>query len=94
MQLYEVLVRPLVTEKNTTLQAVGKYAFQVGKDANKKQIKEAVQKAFKVTVIKVNVMNMPGENKRVGRKMTATPQWKKAVVTLKAGDKIQFFEGV
>ena len=94
MQLYEVLVRPLVTEKNTTLQAAGKYAFQVGKDANKKQIKEAVQKAFKVTVIKVNVMNMPGENKRVGRKMTATPQWKKAVVTLKAGDKIQFFEGV
>ena len=94
MQLYEVLVRPLVTEKNTTLQAAGKYAFQVGKDANKKQIKEAVQKAFKVTVTKVNVMNMPGENKRVGRKMTATPQWKKAVVTLKAGDKIQFFEGV
>ena len=94
MQLYEVLVRPLVTEKNTTLQTAGKYAFEVGKDANKQQIKEAVQKAFKVTVKSVNVMNMPGEKKRIGRKMATVPQWKKAIVTLKAGDKIQFFEGV
>jgi large subunit ribosomal protein L23 len=94
MQLYEVLVRPLVTEKNTTLQAAGKYAFKVGKDANKQQVKEAVQKAFKVTVKSVNIMNMPGEKKRVGRKVATVPGWKKAVVTLKAGDKIQFFEGV
>lgn len=94
MQIYEVLRRPLVTEKGTTLQASGKYLFEVGRDANKKQIKDAVQKAFKVTVVSVNVMNVHGENKRVGRKITTTPQWKKAIVTLKAGDKIQLFEGV
>lgn len=94
MQLYEVLRRPLVTEKGTTLQTAGKYIFEVGRDANKQQIKEAVQKAFKVTVVAVNIVNMHGENKRVGRKITTTPRWKKAIVTLKAGDKIQLFEGV
>jgi len=94
MHLYEVLRRPLVTEKSTTLQASGKYAFEVDKKANKMQIKEAVEKAFKVKVTTVNVINNASEKKRVGRKMTVTPSWKKAIVTLKPGDKIQLFEGV
>jgi len=94
MHLYEVLRRPLVTEKSTTLQESGKYAFEVDRGANKKQIKESVEKAFKVKVTAVNVINVTGVSKRVGRKMTTSPSWKKAIVTLKTGDKIQLFEGV
>jgi len=94
MHLYEVLRRPLVTEKVTTLQALGKYAFEVDKEANKHQIKESVEKSFKVTVTGVNVMMVPGRLKRVGKKVSMTPSWKKAVVTLKSGDKIELFEGV
>lgn len=94
MHLYEVLRRPLVTEKSTVLQESGKYAFEVDRGANKKQIKESVEKAFKVKVTAVNVINITGVSKRVGRKMTTSPSWKKAIVTLKTGDKIQLFEGV
>jgi len=94
MHLFEVIRRPLVTEKGTVLQEQGKYLFEVNKGANKRQIKEAVEKAFKVQVTTVNVINVSGENKRVGRKIITTPSWKKAIVTLKAGEKIQFFEGV
>ncbi len=94
MQLFEVLRRPLVTEKNTSLQAQGKYAFEVDNDANKVQVKQAVEKAFKVTVTAVNMMTVRGKEKRVGRKKVAGSPWKKAVVTLKPGDKIQIFEGV
>ena len=94
MHLYEVLVRPLVTEKSTILQTVGKYAFEVDKDANKNQIKEAVEKAFKVKVAAVNVITVPGSTKRIGKRTVSTSSWKKAIVTLKTGDKIQLFEGV
>jgi large subunit ribosomal protein L23 len=94
MHLYEVIQRPLVTEKSTTLQTVGKYVFEVKKEANKNQIKEAVEKAFKVKVTAVNVINETGEIKRVGRRLINTPSRKKAIVTLRAGDKIQLFEGV
>jgi large subunit ribosomal protein L23 len=94
VQLFEVLKRPLVTEKNTALQAQGKYAFEVDEDANKDQVKQAVEKAFKVTVSAVNVMTVRGRERRVGRKVVSGSSWKKAVVTLKPGDKIQIFEGV
>jgi large subunit ribosomal protein L23 len=94
MHLYEVIKRPLVTEKSTILQAIGKYAFEVGTEANKKQIKEAVEKAFKVSVTTVNVINLPSSIKKVGRRQIVVPAMKKAIVTLKAGDKIQLFEGV
>ena len=94
MHLYEVLRRPLITEKNAILQARGKYAFEVAKEANKPQIKQAVEKAFKVKVTTVNVMRVPGKTRRVGRQQVLTQSWKKAVVTLKPGDKIEFFEGV
>jgi large subunit ribosomal protein L23 len=94
MQLFEVIRRPLVTEKNTVLQAGGKYAFEVLPNANKMQIKQAVEKAFKVTVTSVNVMTVRGREKRIGKQKVLASKWKKAVVTLKAGDKITIFEGV
>ncbi len=94
MQLFEVLKRPLVTEKNTILQAQGKYAFEVSREANKDQVKRAVEKAFKVNVTAVNIITVRGREKRIGRRQVVTSSWKKAVVTLKAGDKIQIFEGV
>ena len=94
MHLYEVLRRPLITEKNTMLQAQGKYAFEIAREANKPQIKQAVEKAFKVKVLAVNVMTVPGKTRRVGRRQVLTQSWKKAIVTLKPGDKIELFEGV
>ncbi len=93
MHLYEVLRRPLITEKNTDLQALGKYSFEVASGANKNQVKEAVEKAFKVTVVSVNVLNVPGKKRRVAKGWVESSPWKKAVVTLKSGDSIQFFEG-
>lgn len=94
MHLYEVLRRPLITEKSTTLQIQGKYVFEIAKEANKPQVKQAVEKAFKVKVNNVNVIIVPGKTRRVGRRLIQTRSWKKAVVTLRPGDKIEFFEGV
>ncbi len=94
MHLYEILRRPSITEKNTAMQAQGNYVFEVAPGANKYQIRDAVQTAFKVSVLDVNVSNVPSQSKRQGRRISVTPGWKKAVVTLKAGDKIEFFEGV
>ena len=94
MHLYEVLRRPLLTEKNTALQAQNKYAFEVAGGASKHQIEQAVEKAFKVKVTAVNVMTVPGKTRRVGRRQVLTSPWKKAIVTLKPGDKIELFEGV
>jgi large subunit ribosomal protein L23 len=94
MHLYEVLRRPLITEKDTMLQAQGKYAFEVARGANKNQIKQAVEKAFKVKVTAVNVTAVPGKTRRIGKRQVLTPSWKKAIVTLQPGDKIEIFEGV
>ena len=92
MHLYEVLKRPLITEKYTALQAEGKYAFEVTLDASKPQVKEAVEKAFNVTVTSLNVMNVVGRTRRLGKRVVPAKPWKKAVVTLKPGDKIELFE--
>ncbi|MEA3441903.1 MAG: 50S ribosomal protein L23 [Chloroflexota bacterium] len=94
MHLYEVLRRPLVTEKATLLQESNKYAFQVASTVNKLQIKEAVEQAFKVKVAEVNVMTMPGKTRRMGKREVTSSSWKKAIVTLKPGYKITLFEGV
>ncbi len=94
MHLYEVLRRPLITEKSTALQVEGKYAFEVIREANKPQIKQAVEKAFKVEVTAVNVVVMPGKRRRLGGRQLPAQPWKKAIVTLKPGDKIELFEGV
>jgi large subunit ribosomal protein L23 len=94
MNVYEVLRRPLVTEKSTRLAEGHKYVFEVDKKASKAQVKQAVETAFKVGVVKVNIIRVPGETKRMGKREVTAPAWKKAVVTLSEGDKIQFFEGV
>lgn len=94
MHLYEVLRRPLITEKTTALQGLNKYAFEIAAGANKLMIKQAVEKAFKVTVLGVNVVTVRGKTKKMGRRVVHTNPWKKAIVTLKVGDKIEFFEGV
>lgn len=94
MHVYEVLRRPVVTEKNTLLATQNKFTFEVCEDANKRQIKQAVEKAFKVNVVSVNVIRVPGKMRRAGRNRGMTPEWKKAVVTLQPGQKIELFEGV
>jgi len=94
MHLFEVLRRPLITEKNTALQALNKYAFEIANGANKMMIKDAVEKAFKVKVTGVNVVTMQGKTKKMGRRIVRSSPWKKAIVTLQPGDKIEYFEGV
>jgi len=94
MHLYEVLRRPLITEKNTELQAQGKYAFEVAGEATKHQIKQAVEEAFKVKVTAVNVMKVHGKRRRMRGRFIMTPSWKKAIVSPWSGDKIELFEGV
>jgi large subunit ribosomal protein L23 len=95
MNPLEVVLRPMITEKATELGGANKYLFEVRRDANKVQIKEAVQKGFDVKVLSVNVMNMKGKPRRVrGNRTKHKPDWKKAVVTLAPGDKIELFQGV
>jgi large subunit ribosomal protein L23 len=90
-----VLVRPLITEKATRLGGEGKYAFEIQAHANKAQVKQAVEKGFDVKVVSVNVMIMKGKPKRVrGNRIKHRPDWKKAVVTLAPGDKLELFEGI
>ena len=91
---FAVIRQPLVTEKGTYLAAEHKYAFKVDHMANKTQIKQAVEKTFNVKVLGVNVMNVRGKQRRWGRRTILRPTWKKAIVTLAPGDKIELFEGV
>ena len=94
MNLHQVLCKPLITEKGTILQQDGKYCFIVANKANKWEIKCAVEKAFKVNVVSVNVMNTHGKQRRMGKNIVQRPSQKKAVVTLQQGQSIQLFEGV
>lgn len=90
-----VLKRPLITEKATLLkETANSVAFAVDPRANKKQIRDAVEALFKVKVVDVKTMNVPGRIKRRGRTVGRRSGWKKAIVVLKAGDRIEFFEGV
>jgi large subunit ribosomal protein L23 len=93
LHVFEILRRPLVTEKSTSMQdGLGKYAFEVDLRANKVQVKSAIETSFGVTVRDVNIQKVKGKNKRYGTRFTKRPSWKKAIVTLQAGDKIQVFE--
>jgi len=92
--IYQVIKRPLITEKATILkERENKVAFVVDQGANKAEIKEAVERLLKVKVLKVNIATMKGKVRRVGRNAGRRPDWKKAVVTLRPGDRIEFFEG-
>ena len=94
---YEILRRPLITEKNTLLNTEDKYVFEVAQDANKLDVKRAVEEVFKVEVQHVNMLNVKGKLRHSpGRRSTAgmTRSWKKAIVTLKPGNRIELYEGV
>ena len=90
----DILVRPLITEKTTMLMQEGKYAFVVAKTANKIEIAKAVETVFNVTVLAVNTVNVMGKTKRMGRHEGKRPDYKKAIVKLAPGERIEFFEGV
>lgn len=91
--VYEVIKRPIISEKSTALAEVGsRYAFEVAVQANKQEIKDAVQRIFSVKVRQVRTLTVHGKVKRVGRFVTKRPNWKKALVTLVDGQKIDFFQ--
>ena len=90
----EVLIRPLFPEKNTMITAQGRYTFEVDRRANKPMVRQAVEQVFRVNVTAVNIMNVPGKTRRVGQSVGKTSPWKKAIVTLRPGQRIEIFEGV
>ena len=93
--IYDVIKKPVITEKsNFQKSELNQLTFCVDKRANKIEIKEAVEKLFKVSVENVRTSNYQGKVKRVGRNIGKRSDWKKAIVTLKAGDHIDFFEGI
>ncbi len=94
MQVFDILRRPVITEKSTILQEEGRYTFEVAPNATKHQIKEAVEEAFNVNVLQVNTMHVRGKRKRFGPRIAQGRSWKKAIVLLSPGDTITIFEGV
>ena len=93
MDARDIIKKPVVSEKSYDLLADNKYTFYVNPAANKIEIKKAVEEIFKVTVLNVNTLNVKGKEKRMGRAVGKTNDRKKAIVTLKEGDKIEVFEG-
>jgi len=95
MQVRDVLKKPIITEKSILATALDNYTFKVDLSANKPQIKQAIEKLFKVKVVKVRTIKVKGKTKRAGARrnnIIKTSSWKKAIVTLKEGDKIDIFE--
>ena len=94
MKKHQVIRRPLITEKSTAKQGESnQYFFEVDKKATKHDIKSAIETIFKVEVMKVRTANIMGKRKRVGRNTGMTSDWKRAMVTLKEGDRIEVLEG-
>ena len=93
--LTQVIVRPIVTEKTTDMgEQTNRYVFEVARASNKHEIKQAVEKFFGVKVLDVNTMNVKGKPKRLGRFEGRRSGWKKAIVTVNPGDKIDLFDVV
>ena len=91
---YDIILTPVISEQSMDVAADKKYTFKVATDANKTQVKLAVEEIFGVEVAKVNIMNYDGKVKRMGRNVGRTASYKKAVVTLTNGSKeIEFFQG-
>ncbi len=91
-----VLLRPVITERSMTETNAGRYTFAVIRDATKQEIALAVAETFKVDVVDVNTMTVKGKERRLGRRIGRRPDWKKAIVTVAPGQKIEryFVEGV
>jgi len=94
MNAHQIIVRPLITEKNTNLMVLNKYCFEVDRNASKTQVKHAIEEIFNVTVMNVHTMNLRGKRRRRGMRYGYTNDWKKAIVTLAEGDRIELFESV
>ena len=90
---HDIIIRPIITEKSSSLMAMNKYTFEVHKSANKIQILKAVEEAFNVKVAAVNTINVKGKMRRRGLAKGFTRSWKKAIVALKPDQHIEFFEG-
>ncbi|MBI4525134.1 MAG: 50S ribosomal protein L23 [Deltaproteobacteria bacterium] len=91
---YQIIQSPLITEKGSGLgETVNQVVFKVRSDANKIEVKKAIETLFKVKVLKVRTIRYLGKMRRVGKSMGQLPAWKKAYVTLREGDKIDFFGG-
>ena len=94
MNEYDLILRPIITEKSSSMKETdNQYVFEVQRAANKIEIKKAIEKLFKVKVVSVQVALMQGKERRVGRFSGKKPDWKKAVVKLSPKDKITIFEG-
>lgn len=91
---HDILVKPLITEKISGMASLGKYAFAVSRDANKLAVKKAVGAVYGVAVTDVRIINMVGKKVRYGRSSGERKDWKKAIVTLAPGEKIEIYEGV
>ena len=92
---YSLILSPIITEKGTVVSAQSnQVVFKVQPQASKGAIREAVEALFKVSVLKVRTSNLMGKKRRMGRSAGKRSDWKKAYVTLKEGDKIEFFEGI
>jgi large subunit ribosomal protein L23 len=90
----KIIRKPLITEKSTRQKEdSGQYVFEVHRNANKIEIQSAVERLFKVKVLQVRTSNVMGKIKRLGKRYGKRPDWKKAVITLREGDRIDFFEG-
>ena len=95
MEHYEIVKKTILTEKSTVAKdEANKYVFEVDPRANKIEIGQAIEKLFKVKVLDVNIMNIQGKSKRTGRIMGRRKSWKKVVVTLAPGSRIELYEGV
>ena len=94
MNSFDILRRPIITEKSTYMQEQGRYVFEVGRNTTKHQVKRAVEEAFDVSVVSVNTMNVQGKRRRLGPRVSKKRDWKKAIVTLAPGSTITLFEGV
>ncbi|MDD2207413.1 MAG: 50S ribosomal protein L23 [Aminobacterium sp.] len=90
---HDIIIRPIVTEKSSRLMEHNKYTFEVHPSANKIQVKEAVQEVFKVKVKNVHIIRVHAKPKRMGVFLGKTRSWKKAIVSLPEGERIEFFEG-
>jgi large subunit ribosomal protein L23 len=91
---HEIIIKPVISEHSMDLLQDNKYTFIVDNRANKVEIANAIEKIFNVSVIRVNIIKVRGKIRRMGRHVGKTPERKKAVVTLKAGDKIEVIEGL
>lgn len=93
MNSNDIIIRPIISEKTTELMEQNKYVFEVARKANKHMVKKAIKDLFEIDAEQVNILNVRGKNRRLRFRVGKRAAWKKAIVTLTAGQKIEIFEG-